>query len=184
MRRPGALAGLLALLTLTGCGGGATHWKRFQAPEWGYAVDYPSDPKVTIDVKSGSRMQMSLVGDDSRGKRLLGVVTIDVPGKGPAAEGLSPDQADQTLSAMATALARLLGASASAPRRLELGDQRWGRDFEMAHVKRPGVRGTGRLILDGVRRRIYFAVMLADSAGGREDIARFLASFQITDEPR
>ena len=174
-----AVAAVLASLTLAGCGGasaaarrGSPPWQRYQAPEHGYAVDYPAAPEVVDDDRRDSKIQISMVGDKA-GKRVLGVVTV-------SADKLHTDASDFLFDAMGAQLGRLFAARVGASTDLLL-DGRHARDFELTHLEQPNTRGKGRLVLDADKGRMYFIVLIAETAAGRADLERFFKSFTITE---
>ncbi|MCC6996276.1 MAG: hypothetical protein IT370_16825 [Deltaproteobacteria bacterium] len=177
--RAAALALGLALLALAGCGGAsaaaprsATPWQRYQAPAAGYAVDYPGTPTEVADSKDGSSTQLSMLGD-SQGKRVLGVVSV-------SADKLHTDSSARLFDAMGAQLSQMFQCSAGAAQDLMLGGRR-ARDFELTHLETPAIRGRGRLLLDADKGRLYFIVLIAETAAGRADVARFFASLTLTE---
>ncbi len=177
--RAAALALLALALALAGCGGAqapvprsSTPWQRYQAPAAGYAVDYPATPTEVADSKDGSSTQLSMLAD-SQSKRVLGVVTV-------SADKLHTDSSDVLFDAMGAELSRIFQCKAGVSQDLVLGG-RHARDFELSHLEKPAIRGKGRLLLDADKGRLYFIVLIAETAAGRADLERFFKSFTITE---
>lgn len=173
-----AAAAVLASLTLAGCGGagaagrGSLPWQRYQAPQHGYAIDYPGVPKVVDADRRDSKIQLSVV-EDKPGKRVLGVVTV-------SADQLHTEASDLLFDAMGAQLGRLFASHVGASTDLVL-DGRPARDFELTHLEQANLRGKGRLVLDGDKGRMYFIVLIAETAAGRADLERYFKSFTITE---